>query len=357
MTGVLNMNNQKISNLKIPEFNTDAANKQYIDEALLKSHLVSSHIENAFKYLSDQDESSSERNIIVHGIQDFNGSPHKNKKAYDIDLIYTSGTHNYDSKIGINLYPLPVGKFTIIMEYYFPEDINISLLAEASTAIINKQTITNFTSYKKQLVQINQQTKDTPDYLFFTIRGSGTTATNPEGYLIFYGVKEWVDTVPPEIYDHALETGMFEYDNGNMKMYHDIDMNNHKIINIAPPTNPTDLLMKKSLEIHDIFIFGFVNNIRFLTSNNSNLKIKNMYIKKLIFYGGSKYANTQDGLLVNAGLGGPLWRYSFRFEPSNQATEINLDRYFNTTMNNFRLITANQIEFELLYSPLTIKTT
>ena len=84
MTGVLNMNDHKISNLKMPELNTDAANKQYIDEALLKSHLVSSHIENAFKYLSDQDESSSERNIIVHGIQDFNGSPHKNKKAYDI---------------------------------------------------------------------------------------------------------------------------------------------------------------------------------------------------------------------------------------------------------------------------------
>ena len=185
MTGVLNMNDHKISNLKMPEFNTDAANKQYIDEELLKSHLLPSHIENAFKYLSDQDESSSERNIIVNGIQDYNGSPHKNKKAYDIDLIYTSGTQNYDSKIGINLYPLPVGKFTIIMEYYFPEDINISLLAEASTAIINKQTITNFPSYKKQLVQINQQTKDTPDYLFFTIRGSGTTATNPEGYLVF----------------------------------------------------------------------------------------------------------------------------------------------------------------------------
>ena len=214
MTGVLNMNDHKISNLKMPEFNTDAANKQYIDEELLKSHLLPSHIENAFKYLSDQDESSSERNIIVNGIQDYNGSPHKNKKAYDIDLIYTSGTQYYDSKIGINLYPLPVGKFTIIMEYYFPEDINISLLAEASTAIINKQTITHFPSYKKQLVQINQQTKDTPDYLFFTIRGSGTTATNPEGYLVFYGVKEWVDTVPSEIYDHVLETGMFEYDNG-----------------------------------------------------------------------------------------------------------------------------------------------
>ena len=158
MTGVLNMGGNKIKNVGTPYtyendaavnvgfFNTElnASNsnvhtqitnnyKQYVNEELLKSHLVSSHIENAFKYLSDQDESSSERNIIVNGIQDFNGSPHKNKKAYDIDLIYTSGTQNYDSKIGINLYPLPVGKFTIIMEYYFSEDINISLLAEAST--------------------------------------------------------------------------------------------------------------------------------------------------------------------------------------------------------------------------------
>ena len=265
MTGVLNMNDHKISNLKMPEFNTDAANKQYIDEALLKSHLVSSHIENAFKYLSDQDESSSERNIIVHGIQDFNGSPHKNKKAYDIDLIYTSGTQNYDSKIGINLYPLPVGKFTIIMEYYFPEDINISLLAEASTAIINNQTITNFPSYKKQLVQINQQTKDTPDYLFFTIRGSGTTATNPEGYLVFYGVKEWVDLVPPEIYDYALETGLFEYDNGNMKMNMDLDLTSHNIINSYQITGLIDfinyfLLFKnfiKNKTYIDIFTYRF----------------------------------------------------------------------------------------------------
>ena len=242
MTGNLNMDGNKIIRLASPTDNSDAANKQYIDETLLKSHLVSSYVENAFKYLSDQDESSSERNIIVNGIQDFNGSPHKNKKAYDIDLIYTSGTQNYDSKIGINLYPLPVGKFTIIMEYYFPEDINISLLAEASTAIINKQTTTNFTSYKKQLVQINQQTKDTPDYLFFTIRGSGTTATNPEGYLVFYGVKEWVDTVPSKIYDHVLETGMFKYDNGNMKMYNDIDMNNHNIINSNQITSLTDFM-------------------------------------------------------------------------------------------------------------------
>ena len=254
MTGVLNMNGNKIKNVGTPYtyendaavnvgfFNTELnasnssvytqitnAYKQYVDEELLKSHLVSSHIENAFKYLSDQDESSSERNIIVNGIQDFNGSPHKNKKAYSIDLVHTPGTQNYDSKIGINLYSLPIGKYTIIMEYYFPEDINISLVAESSTAVINKQVTTSFSDHKKQLVQFDQRSKDTPDYLFFNIRGGATTSTNPEGYLVFYGVKEWVDSVPPEIYDHALETGMFEYDGGKMKMNMDLDLNGNSI--------------------------------------------------------------------------------------------------------------------------------
>ena len=254
MTGVLNMNGNKIKNVGTPYtyendaavnvvfFNTELnasnssvftqitnAYKQYVDEELLKSHLVSSHIENAFKYLLDQDESSSERNIIVNGIQDFNGSPHKNKKAYSIDLVHTPGTQNYDSKIGINLYSLPIGKYTIIMEYYFPEDINISLVAESSTAVINKQVTTSFSDHKKQLVQFDQRSKDTPDYLFFNIRGGATTCTNPEGYLVFYGVKEWVDSVPPEIYDHALETGMFEYDGGKMKMNMDLDLNGNSI--------------------------------------------------------------------------------------------------------------------------------
>ena len=58
----------QIKELKTPTSPQDAVNKTYLDEELLKSHLISSHIENAFKYLSDQDESSSERNIIVNGI-------------------------------------------------------------------------------------------------------------------------------------------------------------------------------------------------------------------------------------------------------------------------------------------------
>ena len=228
----LDMKNFKIKNLASPTAAQDAVNKGFFDEELLKSHLTSSYIENAFKYLSDQDESSSERNIVVHGITIFNGSPHKIKKACNADLIYTTGLQYYDSKIGINLYSLPIGKYSVVMEYYFSEDINIQIYIEATHALINNHQLTNFPNYKKILVQINRQSK-IPDYLFFTITGSGTTSTNPEVYLIFYGIKGWVNNIPQEIYDHALETGMFSYENGKMKMNMDLDLNGNSLKGVS----------------------------------------------------------------------------------------------------------------------------
>ena len=261
MTGDLNMDNNNIIRLKDPVNDADAVTKKVFKEKLLESHLLPSHRENAFKYLLDADESSSERNITVNGIVDFNNSPHKNKKAYDIDLIYTSGTQNYDSQIGINIYPLAIGKYTMIMEYYYPEDTGISVSCTASTAVIVKQTSKNFSDYIKLLVQFDQQTKDTPDYLYFNIRGSASTSTNPEGYLIFYGTKEWFDIVNPSIYDHALESSMFEYNNGNIKMNNIIDMDNHKIKNLSDGTDANDAINKRQFdtlqngfEMHQFYI-------------------------------------------------------------------------------------------------------
>ena len=299
--------NFQIKQLKTPTDVQDAINKKYFDEELLKSHLVSSHIENAFKYLVDQDESSSERNIIVNGIQDFNGSPHKNKKAYSIDLVYTPGTQNYNSKIGINLYSLPIGKYTVIMEYYFPEDRNISFVAGSTTAVINKQVTTSFTDYKKHLVQFDQQTKDTPDYLFFNIRGQASTSTNPEGYLVFYGVKEWMDSVPPQIYDHALETGMFSYENGKMKMNMDLDLNGFSLINAREDYFHLKGYYKSSVNNQNV-LFG--NNAPFtkvpfgghlieVYALITSAAVGNDYAFRLIIRGHEGYASNADIITTN----------------------------------------------------------
>ena len=135
LTADLNAGDFQIKQLKTPTEDKDAINKKYFEDELLKSHLIPSHRENAFKYLLDQDESSSENNIRVNGVVDFNGSPHKNKKAYSVDFIKDSdGSNDYRSRIGINIFPLATGSYTIIMEYYWPENTNIQLTCHATTA-------------------------------------------------------------------------------------------------------------------------------------------------------------------------------------------------------------------------------
>ena len=81
MTGNLDMNNKQIKDMAQPTDDNDATTKQYFEDKLEQSHLVSSHKTNEFKYLYETDESSSEYNITVNGIVDFNQSPHQNKKS------------------------------------------------------------------------------------------------------------------------------------------------------------------------------------------------------------------------------------------------------------------------------------
>ena len=197
------------------------------------SHLVSSHKTNEFKYLTDTDESSSEYNITVNGIAAFNQSPHQNKKAYDITLIKDSGSNDYRSRIGFNIYTLAIGTYTIVFEFYPPEMTNIQLSCDASEAYIHKVVQRDFTAYSKLLVQFNNNSKQTPNYIYLTMHGTAT-ATPVQCHLVVYGVKDWSDSVYPGVYD-GLDNVMFEYKNGDMQMQVNLDMNNKIISGLINP--------------------------------------------------------------------------------------------------------------------------
>ena len=233
MTGNLDMNNKQIKDMAQPTDDNDATTKKYFDDKLEQSHLVSSHKTNEFKYLTDTDESSSEYNITVYGIAAFNQSPHQNKKAYDITLIKDSGSNDYRSRIGFNIYTLAIGTYTIVFEFYPPEMTNIQLSCTASEAYIHKAVQRDFTAYSKLLVQFNNNSKQTPNYIYLTMHGTAT-ATPVQCHLVVYGVKDWSDSVYPGVYD-GLDNEMFEYKNGDMEMKVNMDMNNKIISGLLNP--------------------------------------------------------------------------------------------------------------------------
>ena len=233
MTGNLDMNNKQIKDMAQPTDDNDATTKKYFDDKLEQSHLISSHKTNEFKYLTDTDESSSEYNITVYGIAAFNQSPHQNKKAYDITLIKDSGSNDYRSRIGFNIYTLAIGTYTIVFEFYPPEMTNIQLSCTASEAYIHKAVQRDFTAYSKLLVQFNNNSKQTPNYIYLTMHGTAT-ATPVQCHLVVYGVKDWSDSVYPGVYD-GLDNVMFEYKNGDMEMKVNMDMNNKIISGLINP--------------------------------------------------------------------------------------------------------------------------
>ena len=53
MTGILNMNTHKISNVVNPEFDTDVVNKQYLENKLIESHLQPSGPSNIFHFFNE----------------------------------------------------------------------------------------------------------------------------------------------------------------------------------------------------------------------------------------------------------------------------------------------------------------
>ena len=87
MLGNLNMNNHKISNVKTPSNDDESTIKKYVDSQISKANIKPSHTpKNAFKYLMDDvNEWSSEYNIKVLSFSDLAESPHSwDKKVLNI---------------------------------------------------------------------------------------------------------------------------------------------------------------------------------------------------------------------------------------------------------------------------------
>ena len=144
MENTLDMNNHFTVNVKTPVNDSDASTKGYIDNTLAKSHLISSHKINEFKYLDDTNDTSSEYNITVDAFTDFNEPPHQNKKAFEITIQKDAGSNDYRARMGFNLFPLPLGKDTVVFKYFFPEPTNIQLSCQATTAYVHKQVQKDF---------------------------------------------------------------------------------------------------------------------------------------------------------------------------------------------------------------------
>ena len=241
MTGNLNLNNNKIINLQTDYRDSKSAvNVELMENEittmrdLVTQKIRESQINNsgqkrdAFRYLmEDTDESSSENSIEVLGIVDFPNSPHQiNKKAYQLKLLFEKGSPNqYRSRLGFNLYKLPVGYYTMVVEWFPPEMNEITVTAQGTTISISDETTKTFENYTKTVIHFHRWGSSPPQFLYLDLHGTVSKQSFLTiGHLIVYGVKETLSNVDPSVYDTA-----FVIENGQMVMQTNLSLNGHQL--------------------------------------------------------------------------------------------------------------------------------
>ena len=242
MTGDLNLNNNKIVNLQTDYKDSKCAvnvdfvkneittMRDFVSQSIHESHITSSaQKRDAFRYLMENtDESSSENNIEVLGITDFSDSPHQiNNKAYSLKLLFEKGSPNqYQSRLGFNLYKLPVSYYTMVVEWFPPEMNELSVTPQATTISISKYATKTFEKYTKTVINFHRWGSSPPQFLHLDLHGTVSKRSFLTiGHLIVYGVKETLSNVDPSVYDTA-----FVIENGKMVMETDLSLNGHNLI-------------------------------------------------------------------------------------------------------------------------------
>ena len=131
-----------------------------VSQTLHESHVGSStNKKDAIRYLmANADESSSKNNINVLGIDDYPESPHQvKKKAYFLKLLLKEDSPNqYQSRLGFNLHPLPVGYYTVVVEFFPPEINEVSVTPQAITLSISNHTTKNFEKYTRTIIHLHR---------------------------------------------------------------------------------------------------------------------------------------------------------------------------------------------------------
>ena len=195
--------------------------------------------------MQDVNESSSESNITVLGILKFLQTPHTiNKKAYKF-LMRKDAQNKYASRIGFNLYQLPAGAYTFVVEFFPPTTTNVSIDCRSTSINVNHQIFKSLPGHWKNLVQLHKYKISPPEYLMVDIKCDGTLSStvSATGWMIVYGVAGTHNDVDSSVFDRA-----YVIKNGDFFMEVDIDMNNQVLRNLHAPTNGTDAATKQYVD-------------------------------------------------------------------------------------------------------------
>ena len=207
--------------------------QKYVDDRL-KYSVQSSDTSNAFQYVMDDPAGQFYDEDDIKGIKKTNKDYHKiNKETYEMQLVLDSSGY-YSSRLGINMYTLPNGEYSLVYELYFPNSIDsstVQISAVSAVETVSKVTTNVFNNHTRSIIHLHKYNNVAPNRLMIDMvlknKAGVSYANKLTIFVIVYGVYGYVNNVNTSVWDR-----LFEVINNVIKVESTIDMNKHDIKNV-----------------------------------------------------------------------------------------------------------------------------
>ena len=358
MLGNLNMNNHLIQNVKDPDNTDDCANKKYVDSQISKANIKPSHTpKNAFKYLMDDvNEWSSEYNIKVLSFSDLAESPHSWDKRV-LNITPVKDGKNYRFRLGLQMFPMKTNEtYSLIIEVYnrdyktwerqetYVNGTGLWVKSSNTTKFQHRYGSSGDLYYTKTLVKFKKTSSSAPVFVYYTVHYD-----DKGGDMNTYP-KDFINQVYILAYGIIGETD--HVDSGVYDAHQAYEIEKTKMKMLVPlDLNNNSIINVGNLSNGGLLkITGKVNDSYFVFSNNLSVKFEKTFIKKLYLYGNDK-TKSRAGSVYFWVLSGSYHRFSFLF-PSNsqQLVEITINRYYENLLKITILRGFDNLPFIITYN-------
>ena len=360
--GNINLNKHKIINMIEPVDDLDSCNKWYVDKAIVKSSIKPNSIpKNAFKYLMDDvNEWSSEYNIKVLSFSDLAESPHSwDKRVLNISPI-KDDDNNYKFRLGIQCFSLENNEeYTLAIELYNKDykTWNRQLTyINADTAWIESHHTQKFQHhyqengviyYTKTLIRFKKTSTSTPNFIYITYHFDDNG-----GDMSTYP-KEFANQVYILAYGSR---GIFNHlDSAVYDKHQAYEIEKTKMKMLVPlDLNNNSIINVGNLSnggllkiTGKVFRIG-IQNIFFI-EDNFEARFSKIHIQWIRIHTTSRNKGDPEVLMLDFG-NNRKTRYPFKFPQSGYA-QITINRYFES-IYQVQLIKANNVPIILAYKIL-----
>ena len=361
MLGNLNMNNHLIQNVKDPDNTDDCANKKYVDSQISKANIKPSHTpKNAFKYLMDDvNEWSSEYNIKVLSFSDLAESPHSWDKRV-LNITPVKDGKNYRFRLGLQMFPMKTNEtYSLIVELYnrdfktwgrqetYVEATGIWLKSHNTTKFQHQYGSSGDLYYSKTLIKFKKTSSSAPVFVYYTVHFD-----DKGGDMNTYP-SEFKNQVYILAYGIVGETD--HVDSGVYDAHQAYEIEKTKMKMLVPLDLSNNSIINVGNLSNDgllqiigkVFRIGFQNI--FLIEDNFKASFNKIHIQWIRIHTTSRNKGDPEVLMLDFGNNRKM-RYPFKFPQSGYA-QITINRYFES-IYQVQLVKAYNLPIILAYKIL-----